>query len=459
MAEFNPTHCIIENATITNAAGDTKNITGVIGEFSFVQSIDSIAFSGQLIILDGVGLLENFGLRGEEELNLLVHSYDFGTKVRLKAQIYRIDGVQRSEDGGSLFYTLHFISKTSYKADLRKVTEAYSQKSAGYIAEQVFKKNYSELEVLSKDYDGIDLPSDFSSKRFKLKSDPERTFTLQKTYGDLHLTIPTFRPANAMEFIAKKSYSKESLSNSFRFFENFDGYHFVTDEFLFEKARNNPGTVHTLYYFPVVDKTVNDIEVQRRTIESYTNARRAHTGSDLYNGAYVNKAIEIDLLQHKVNFKTFNYLKDAKYFSGQGKAALIDDVHTEDFIKETFTENNAKQFMVYRDYSGPEHIHPNPPLKPSVRGDQFYSEIKANRAAYSQHVNSNMVEMGLKGGLRIQAGDCVNLVMPDINIGSDRQVNDYTAGTYLVTKASHHVKEGVLTTMLSAIKYGFVGNR
>jgi len=456
---FSPTQCIIESAIITNQAGDTKDITGIIGGFSFLQSINRIAYTGVLECLDGVGVLENFGIRGEERLQIIVKAFDFNTSLRLSAQIYRVDGVTRSDDGGSLKYNLHFLSRTTYNADLRKVTEAYRQKPASYIAEQLFKKNYSELEPLSKNYDNEELPADFKSKKFKLKSDPERKFYVQGTYGDLQLTIPTFRPSRALQFVAEKAYSKESLSNSFRFFENFDGYHFVTDEFLLELARANEKTIHDLYYFPVVDKSVQSADVQRRSIEEYTQTRRAHTGQDLYLGGYVNKAVEIDLLQHKVNFKTFDYAKDASYFTGRGKAALIDDVHTEDFISNTFLESNAKQFMVFRDYSGPEHIQPEPPLLPSVKADQYYAEIRANRTAYRVHAESNTVELGLKGRLDIQAGHCINLTLPNFNVGRDKKENEYQTGTYLVKEIAHNVKEGQLSTKITAIKYGFVGNR
>ena len=455
--EFNPTRCIVESAIVKNKAGDTKDITAIIGEFSLSQGINRIAINGILTCLDGVGVLENYGLRGEEELDIVFRSFDFNTKVRLKAQIYRIDGVQRSEDGGSLKYNLYFATRTSYKADLRKVTEAYREKTAGYIAEQIFKKNYSELKSTTPRSDGQELPGSFKSKKYRLAADKERFFYVQGTYGNLDLVVPTFRPSRALELVAAKSYSKESLSNSYRFFENFDGYHFVTDEYLLEMGKANPGMVHDLFYFPVMNKTVEDAEMQRRSIETFTNSRRAHTGQDLYNGAYMNKVVEIDLLQHKVNFRTFNYLEDADYYTGQGKAVVRDDVHTEDFIKDTFLESNAKQFMVFRDYSGPEHIHPEPPLRPSVKTDQYYAEIKANRTAYGEHVKSNTVEIGLKGRLDIQAGHCVNIIMPEINIDSVRMENQTMVGTYLVTGITHIVKEGVCDTKAQLVKYGHVG--
>lgn len=458
MAEgnFSPTYCRIESATVENKAGDTYDITGIIGEFSFVQGINRISINGTLTCLDSVGILENFGLRGEEKLDLVVKAYDFGTTLRLQAQIYRIDGVERSDDGGSLMYKLYFLTRTSYLAELRKVTEAYRDKPASYIAEQLFKKNYSQIAKDSSTDEK--LPGTFPAKRFNLTSDiDQRKFYVQQTDGNLQLIIPNFRPSRAMEFVAGKSYSTHSLSNSFRFFENFDGYHFVTDEFLIELGRENPNLVHELHYLPVNDKTPEVTDQQRKMIERLTASRRAHTGKDLYNGAYVNKVVEIDLLQHKVNYKTFNYLTDAKYFTGKGQAVLVDDVHTEDFIKDTFLESNAKQFMVFRDYSGPEHIEPDPDNR-IVRGDQFYAEIMANRAAYGEHLVSNSIDIGMKGRLDIQAGHIVNLLIPEINASSTSKMNKQLAGNYLVTGVTHVVKNDILDTAISLVKYGNVGN-
>jgi hypothetical protein len=185
-----------------------------------------------------------------------------------------------------------------------------------------------------------------------------------------------------------------------------------------------------------------------------TQLKRVHTGEDLYSGGYTNKVVEIDLLQHKVDFRTFKYSDNTDYFTGSGKAALKDDVHTEEFIKETFTEKNARQFMVFRDYSGPGHIE-TPAKDRIVRGDQFYSEIVSNRVAYSHHLNSSKVSATIKGRLDIEAGNVVAVMLPEISISDDRtRLNKQLGGKYLVHTVTHTVEENVLTTNMTLIKYG-----
>jgi hypothetical protein len=456
MEGFNPSACQIEEAIIRKPNGDTKNITALIAEFGFSQSIESISYKGQLQIYDGVGVLENFGLFGEEELAIVVKAFGLNTVVELKTQLYKIDNINRSDDGGSLTYTLHFISQTSYKAELHKITEAFRDKTGGQIATDIFKRYYSKIEKVNPKDDllGETLPADFKAKKFKILSDKGRRFYSQGSDGNLQLIIPNYRPSKALEFVAGKSFSKQSASNSYRFFENFDGYHFVTDEFLMEKAKENSQQIKDLYYFPVVSKNPIEAFDQIKNLESISQMRRVNTGEDLYSGGYANKVVEIDLLQHKVDFRTFNYLDNVNYFTGAGKSALKDDVHSEDFIKETFTEKNARQFMVFRDYSGPGHIE-TPAKDRIVRGDQFYSEIVSNRVAYNHHLNSSKVAATIKGRLDIQAGHVVAVIMPEVSISDDKnKLNKQMGGRYLVHTATQTVKDNTLTTQLTLIKYG-----
>ena len=456
MEGFNPSACQIEEAIIRKPNGDTKNITALIAKFALSQSIENISYRGMLEIYDGVGVLENFGLRGEEELAIVVKCMDFNTVLKLRTQLYKIDNLNRSDDGGSLSYTLHFISQTSYKAELQKITEAFRDKTGGQIAEDIFKRYYSKIEKVNPRNDILSekLPTDFKAKKFKILSDKGRRFYSQGSDGNLQLIIPNYRPSKALQFVAGKSFSQQSVSNSYRFFENFDGYHFVTDEFLMEKAASNPEQILDLYYFPIVSKNPIEGFDQAKVVESMTQLKRVHTGDDLYSGGYANKVVEIDLLQHKVDFRTFNYLDNVNYFTGAGKSALKDDAHSEDFIKKTFTEKNARQFMVFRDYSGPGHIETEAKDR-IVRGDQFYSEIVSNRIAYNHHLNSSKVSATLKGRLDIQAGNVVAVILPEVSISDDKtKLNKQMGGKYLVHTVTHTVDENVLTTQLTLIKYG-----
>ncbi len=453
---FNPSACQIDEAIIRKPNGDTKNITALIAKFGFTQSIENVSYSGILEIYDGVGVLENFGLRGEEELAIIVRCMDFNTVLKLKTQLYKIDGISRSADGGSLSYTIHFISQTSYKAELQKITEAFRDKTGGQIAQDIFKRYYSKIQEVNPkdDIKSEKLPADFKAKKFKITADKGRRLYTQGSDGNLQLIVPNYRPSKALQFVANKSFSKQSASNSYRFFETFNGYHFVTDEFLMEKAASNPAQVADLYYFPIVSKNPIEGFDQTKIIENMTQLKRVHTGEDLYSGGYANKVVEIDFLQHKVDFRTFKYSDNADYFTGAGKAALKDDVHTEEFIKETFTEKNARQFMVFRDYSSPGHIE-TPAKDRIVRGDQFYSEIVSNRIAYNHHLNSSKVSATIKGRLDIEAGNVVAVMLPEISISDDRNLlNKQLGGKYLVHTVTHTVEENVLTTGMTLIKYG-----
>ena len=453
---YNSAQARVTQATITSFSNRSIDITATIGGFEITQSLDQVGYRGYLVILDSIGLLENFTLRGEEKLDLIIVGMDFNTTIELKAQIYKINDVAIIQPNDRLTYKLHFVSRINYQANNKKVILPFQDVTAAYTAEQIFRKYFSELSdpVLSEV-----LPNNVNA--FNINDDAKRKFYIQPTEGDLKGVIPNLTPSEAMYFMAQRSYSTDSPSSSFRFFENYDGIYFVTDEFLIKRAideaaraqneKRKPKYLVELIYLPNVSLEPVDAEIHTRLIETFKNEYRVDTSADLLSGGYSNKAIEIDLIRRNVIERNFYYTDYLNYVGMNGETVKIgDDVHTSAFIDETFTENNAKRFMIFRDFS---QVGDNPS---TIRADQFYSEITSNRMFYKHHMNTTVVSVGVKGRLDIQAGKVVKIDVPEINIKQDRnEKNDQLSGNYLVEAVSHQLEENTLRTRVRLIKYNW----
>lgn len=455
MAEaYNPSACDIESATITpfgtEGSGDVIEITPLISGFSISQSISSPMLHVVLRCYDSIGLLENLPIRGEEKINIKIKAHDLGVEKEIKGRIHKINNVVASEPKDALSYSLHIATEISYEASLYNIITAFRNKPASTMAEDIFKKYISTLE---KDNSARAENIPYGGKKYTLQKDRKRHFYIQPSEGFLRLTIPRLITQDALSFVAAKSFSADSPSCTFRFFENFDGYHWCTDEFLIRKANENNRIVE-LNYQAFTSLDPRDIVSQVTAIEEMKNTRRADVGSEL-QGAYLSTAYEIDLNNHTARRYNYKYVDELKKFaSSVGKnnnPSIQNDIHTKDFIEETFNveRDNAKQFMIFRDYDadtsgGKGEV---------VRGEQHYRQIAQNSLAYSSHQQSIRVSASLKGRLDLQAGQVTKVVARKLNASGENVENRQLSGHYLIEAVIHTVSDGLLETELSLIKY------
>ena len=103
MADFAPSSVRIMKAELLSYKNDSREILGLIVSIDFAQSIESPFWSGKAKLLDNIGLLENWPLRGEERLFLELIGDDLGTRIELEAQLFKIDNVIANTNSAGLF--------------------------------------------------------------------------------------------------------------------------------------------------------------------------------------------------------------------------------------------------------------------------------------------------------------------------------------------------------------------
>ena len=451
MTDFNPSRCTVEKAILKpyNKPNASQDITLMIGGLSIRQSIDAVAMGGEIQVLDSVGLLESLPLRGEEELELEIKAHDIDTVRKIVAQVYKISNVESSIDTKKNTYTLHWVTKTSFDAGIRRHIAAYTKLPASSIIKDIFQKYYSTITPSGTTRtDPEQLPD--KTTKYNVKVDNERYLYMQQTEDPMQLTIPDYTPSEAIHFVSKRAHMNgETKSSSFRFFENWNGYYFVTDEWLFKRGTIN--TVNEFVYSPFTGKDALDADEQVRSLLTFVNPRRADVAEELSGGAYKNTVLEIDLLRHQVKRYNYSYLSNDRYSFNTAtgkKASYKADVHTKEFSDDIFTPENAKRFTVIRDYRTSFDGK-------SFRDDMNFREIAAKRVMFKHHMRATQVEASTRGRLDIQAGDVIKVKTKELNVSRQDEINNQLSGRYLVTQVINTISEGVLTTAMSLFKYGW----
>jgi hypothetical protein len=342
---FNPSGCDVTQAIIRSHDGSKSvDISAQIIEFEIVQSMDSVSYNGTLLVLDTIGLLEEFPLRAEETMDLKIVGYDLNTEVNIKTHIYRVSDIVPSESNNGSVFTIHFVSNITFEASKRRVTRAY-QGTIGTMAKEVFDVYFSRLDRAV--YLEIDdttgartLP--FAGARYPILEEEDRNLFVQPTASISRVIVPNLTPTEAMYFLSTKGYQPETPSQTFRFFETLENYYFATDEYFVQYARRSD--TKTFFYSPASSIDPRQPEDQLNRIEDLRIINKSiDTATDIFSGSYRTRVMELDLIRRTINRFDFDYSTDARYIDMSGEPRRLEDnPHTEQFRNDTFTEENAK---------------------------------------------------------------------------------------------------------------------
>jgi hypothetical protein len=464
--DFNPGTIEIMKAELTSYDGKTVRDISVnyIYSFNIDQSMESPLYTGYLQIIDSSNILEGMPIRGEETLTLVIQGMDLRTEVILNAVISEVSEINPRPSTNVVEYKLNFISKESFKANSRKILTSFKL-TPSEMALKIFEHSYTKLKPPT-DFDPRitdKIPLPFQGKSFdfikedKGQDEPDRRLVMQPAQNLTTLVIPDLNPADAMFFTAARAYAPKTSSQTFRFFETIDGYYYCTDEFLIKRAVNlenkNPDNKIDLFYAPVVDLDGRNAEAQFNRIEDLQIISKGiNSSEDIVSGAYVNKVSKIDLVGKRITQSHFSFDKST-YTDMNGKPRdLKDNPHTEQFRKDMFTKENARNFVVYKDYDDMADGGS------ALAADRQLDAIVHNRVAYYHHLHNTAVLAKLKGRIDLRPGMIINLEIKALDfVDSVVSINETLAGRYLVKSTNNYMKEGVLSTTLGLVKFDHSG--
>lgn len=460
----NPTYFNLQKATLRFEFQPSQrdlDVTGLIPALSLNSSINSETMYGTARVIDSSGLLENIPLRGEEQIIFEIADSkiinDSGglqeglatTPYSFVGFVYKIDNVVSKDTNDAVFYDIHFISYQSFKAGTYNITRSYRDLAISDIAKSVFNDYFD-----SKEHTFID-----ASQR--------KPFIVEETSGRARCIIPRMRPEEAMQFLTKRAYSADtSPSCTYRFFESSRGYQFVTDEHLFRLAEDDPTRVFNFTFLDAIPNTPDQFDVQLNNLESIENEKRVNSLDDLYNGAYRNKVIEIDILRRQTNLLNddgqYDYIKERRKYFDVKKFQTIQDRHTRTFVESNHRssqdgsrdEDIQKKFVVVTNY---DRNRDDADTDKTLPADTHYAEIISNRQAYSKHIESITVNSVGPGRLDITAGDIIDLEVKKFQFADESDAgsfesNKHLSGKYIVKSVSHVMEQEEMKNYYTMIK-------
>lgn len=413
------------SASITQyGSRNPTEISGIIHKTVIEESIENDSIRGYVSIIDAVGLLEKLPLRGEERLTIEFEDILKQKKI-FDLFVYKVDNVSAKNTNDALSYDMHFVSYMRWNAGRHRIIAPFSR-SIRDTAEQIFKTYYSPFT---------------------------KPFVTDATDGNFECVIPNYTPIQAMKFLASRAYNNISPSCSFRFFENSENFYFVPDEYLIADAITNDN-IKEFTFLPAIEKTGNELEAQLRNLIELRNTDRINTVKDLYSGAYKSNPIVIDFVNRTVTDNRYSYQESKNEFvSLNTRSRVIEDQHSDNFIDYTFTDENERRFLIYKDYQSLGD------LPSSIKSEQFLPKIISRRLAYRHMLYRNTVYAKAYGRLDLKAGDIIKLVVTEFSPNNDNvEMESQLSGNYILHDCTHIFDKDTYETSMMLTKFDWSKN-
>lgn len=413
----------------TRIAIEMRNLVPTI---SFTESMLSDSIRGSMNVVDASGLLESYPIRGEENLYLEMEDA-LGNVRKYNLFVYRVDNVKIANNSDVLSYTLHFVSRQRFLADQKRVTASFN-KPVSDMVQEVYGRYCRDIS-----YSGPRNREGFV--------DVNKSIVVEDTEGNLKLIIPRLTPMQAIKFLESRAYSSRSPSCSFRFFESADSFYFVTDEYLVNKAITDD-KIFEFAYAPVLPQDTGHILSQMTNFNAMTNVSRVDTFEDMHSGAYKNKVIVLDIVNRTTNIMdpSFDYTTaEGSYFQGTGDTLDKIDRHSDSFISRVFNEDNARRFLMVRDYAEED--------AGQLRGEQFLPQITSNRLSYFSNLGALKITSSGAGRLDITCGDLIRMDLTQfLSVSRDPKPNPQLSGVYMVETVNRVFDKEVYTNYYTLVK-------
>ena len=370
---------------------------------------------GDIVFLDKMNALEELPILGEEYLTVKFSlPWDQSKKREFEFFIYAIEGYSYDTSQRYTIVTLKFIS-------VEQLTNSTKLISTGFRDNKV--SEYVKDVLTNITYLGT-----------------KKKTNVQETTENKVVALPYFTPFEMIEFFRKNAYDAKSKTNSFVFFENYDGFNFTTIEELIKTGRDKP---IQLYYIPTSDiKDEDDLMTKTRTITDLSYVAVNDTIESMKKGVFNSKLMYFDLNTKVFNSEQFKVMDDFAGFEHLDKAPSLKN--SDEFLRSIQpTDGGAENLIFNKTYFLPDDSSRLPENLDFVK-------MMGKRYSYIEQMLQTPLMCNIYGDATIKAGDVVNILMPQPTAAepdTGRKYQKYLNGNYFVARVNHVIEGGMYYKM------------
>jgi hypothetical protein len=419
----------VKSMKIINFDGsDSTNIRSMCAELNLHESLMNNTLYGNMVIYDGINMLHELPIIGEETLELIFQSMGGKNPVKRLFRIYKIDTRQPDKNDKATSYTLHFTSREKINDLNTKIQQSFSGKEIHKIVQSVYDSYIK------------------SPKRLK-------EIEIEETVAVHDIVVPNLSPFQTMNYLAKRAEGKDNTSSTFIFFENHEKFYFQTVEKTMRAASKQ-----TYYYKPAnFSKKGSDEEVDEQYIIQVLDQHLlTDVMKNIMTNMYSGTALTHDLIRKKYTTHGFDYRTDYDAPTRAHIRKVGNDGKFKDgkFVTEkaNFTNNSKTTLFIPTQLKQSEVKYiKDKKIKIHPKRTELFKLAEKSGFAQMDNIVYNLV---IHGDHTRQPGDMITLRIPKFtSLTKQGDPEDkFYSGNYLVTEVRHKINVDTFTTVLQVVK-------
>tara|TARA_B100001013_G_scaffold312246_1_gene217788 strand:- start:725 stop:2500 length:1776 start_codon:yes stop_codon:yes gene_type:complete len=306
------------------------DLKGAWSDFNIYEDLFGNYLTGNIQLVDGVGLMESVPIIGEETIHIQVRTKGI---VRERNQQVIPGPFEGSQNEGMIKLKFRVVKIS----DIIKMNDAMVTFKLSFVSEEAILNLKQKVKKSSLDPTSLE-PRKISDvinslyRQFFKKGRTAKKLFVEPTKNLTDLIIPNQTPFKAFNFLASRAVSagKHALGSSFVFYESVRGYFFVSMETLMAGGGMGYSTVPGVEGSPtelvftapedpvketyvVQPKRLNakgneatNVAVEMTAVDSYSFSSNFDVLQNLSKGMYANRLLTHDLVRMKYDTLDFN---------------------------------------------------------------------------------------------------------------------------------------------------------
>lgn len=416
----------IVECKIIGSNGQVKDLANpvIFSNIQIYESIFSPVVTGSIQLDEGVSIASLVSMHGNEYVLISFcrpGENEIDSRYTRTFRIYKSGVVKPKNQVKS--YILHFCSEEFVFSKQQTISRSFKSRSTtDYI-----------YNILTQDL-----------KANKKRVNPKY---FEKSEGIHNYVLTKYNPIDAIKYFEFCSYNGNE--SPFLFFENRDGYNFISLESLFKAAPLNPplnyNTAKILY-----DKSDSAFK-NANDIKSFQFSQTFDVLDGVEKSSFCGRLYTLDLIRQKfdkhdysiVNSLSRNVMMDGYFpfnnFKNRNDRALFEEFNGQPMYWLTNLNQNETEYFISK----------------SVREqNRDIEKYLLQRATQLGMLNRANVECRVPGNPNYSVGYMVEFNLPAFtrNSNNERTLDPYYSGKYLITRVRHSLTPDSLETVLELNK-------
>jgi hypothetical protein len=419
---YYPQDFSLKTLNFLTASGQRIEIKKLLVEMSYYEDIYSFVTSGYITLVDAQGFIELMRLTGNEFIEVNFGKVKSGkNETDQLFRVYKSSARKPSGNQNSEVYTLYFCSEELLLSEQNKISKSYKGNKISKIVDNILT---DKLKVKSTKIDKI-----------------------EETTGLYDFIIPNMKPFEAISWVSTYARPASYPGADMLFFETKNGFNFRSLQSMFKDP------VYATYKYETknIDDKTQSFQEKTITVLDYEISKPFDVLNEISSGTLSSRLITIDPLTRTFKKTDFDYNKfkaQAKTLNSSGPQDTLknrlgqkENESYEGVLKVSFGNSNQKQVPYIKE------------KEDGVAQDIFVETYIPNRTAQISLANFTIVKATIPGDPGITAGRTINFNLLSLKPGTERELDKFYSGKYLVTAVRHIIQsQGVYQTVLEIAK-------